>query len=228
MKGKNPLQIDLFDLLFPRKSYLDIQREETEAFEAKLTGFSFDERLIARTYPYLINYAGSIVDDNENEIDTNAEIRQIAATRQNLFECGDSEIWCYEMPDEKWDVEQKEYIPYLGYLLAFRIDNQVISVTYLVEDVLESEICFPAMCMAYMDAAGNPLPFTIRDAFIENGLGLLEHGEYRLGKRGKKDVLDFASLKTTLTKIMDYLEAQVSGVDIFDDAGCFSENACEM
>jgi hypothetical protein len=227
MKSKNLIQTDLFELLFPRKAYADIAREEKEAFEAKLAKLSFDEKVIARTHSYLVKRAGSMADEDENPVDTYAEIIETAATRKDLFKGGDYEIWYYEMPDEKWDAETKEYVAYLGYQLAFRIGNQVIAVDYLVKNVYESEISFPAMCMKYMDAAGNPIPFTIRDAFIEKGLGLLEHGEYRLGKRGKNETLSFSSLKTTLPKIMDYLQAQIYG-DGFDGIGYEKDSGCEM
>ena len=202
-------QINLFDLFFPKpksKNYIESIREEEDMFDSKIQNFTFDEKLIARTRPWLIYYADNLCYENENLIDTFKEIKEIAATRRDIFVTEKGTIWSYDKWSEKWEPEKREYRGYVGKQLAFRLGEEVIAMKFAVENIYKDAICFPACEMAYMDRDGNRLPFTIRDKFIEEGLGLLEHGEYRLGKITKDAHFSFASMKTTLGKIIRHLK----------------------
>lgn len=205
-------QLNFFETLFPtvnKPHFLSLEEEE-KLLDTKIGNLNFDEKVIARTHPWRILHS----EDFE-------QIRETAKTRKEIFKNNDAEIWSYDIPSEKWNSETKQYDDYIGKQLCFKIQNQVIALTFVVENIDTNDICFPAMCMAYMDAEGNRLPFTIRDVFIEQGLGLLNHGKYRLSDtlpkriRGESDAdfesrnFNFASMKTTLGNIIKHLEHNI-------------------
>lgn len=204
-------QINLFDLFFPQpkaRGYLEQIKYEDDLFDSKLQNFTFDEKLIARTHPWLINHADILCDRNENPINTLKEIKEMAATRRSIFKTETAEIWSYDEWSDKWEPEKREYIGFVGKQLAFRIGEEIIAMKFEIENIYNDAICFPACEMEYMDTDGNRLPFTIRNKFIEKGLGILEHGEYRLGKITKDTVFNFSNMKTMLGKIVRYLKNQ--------------------
>jgi hypothetical protein len=201
MRGVLSNQCDIYSILATKEP---VKREVS--FEEKIQGLSFDEKIIAYTNPWLINRAYDMCDRNENPYDCYAEVKKRAATRRQLYAGGHAEIWSYDKPKEKWNIRRQEFDEYTGKMLTFRLGNEVIAQTFAIDNIYTDKICFPAMCMVYVDAEANPLPYTIRDNFIENGLGLLKHGTYRLGKIKKGTVFSFCSMETTLGNIIRHLK----------------------
>jgi hypothetical protein len=128
------------------------------------------------------------------------DIADIVKTKCYHGNVGDNYIWSVQTEDTILEYEDRKEV-LKNYYIFFKMNDKII-VRHNHNQF--KGISFPASEIDYFNSEGEPINFTFRNEFIEQGLGLMYHGKIR--SEIFKDERSFSTLETDIVDILNYWE----------------------